>query len=217
LKYIKTLSLLLLAHSLIGPLNAFKQGSHQALSREAWHAVQGLEQFLDIGELTDEIAKIDEHATNDDPNQFRHSMRSKNVSLGDSMKATGEYVEKEMEAAVDAAKKAMKGLASRHIARILHAVQDQKHEWTSCNEKSNVPESDNACSYSAEGCPDGKGNHGLDINCGPGPLGAIAAANYVMGNHQLRTDMWPPESMKDVARRRSIVQLNEFVRRMKQP
>jgi hypothetical protein len=192
------------------PSKAFSKGKHKDIVRAIWNVVPEIPHLLDHDTVVNEVADIDSLGTNDDANQYRHSMRSHNQSLSAAQQRTADYVEDQMRKAVAASRRSDKTEASLRIGDILHAVQDEKHDWTSCNVGSNGAASRKNCGGSTK-CDAGDGNHGLDIDCW---VHTIPQVVTWQANPQTKTDDNPPRPMQTAAETRSIEKLNEFVKRV---
>lgn len=176
----------------------------------------------------------------------RHSMRPDNTTLFEAQDKAAQYVQGEMRAAVREAKRGGrrgKREAGTHLGRVLHAIQDGKHNWSSCAPDSNPPDSNPegpnlGCSESFSGCPHkGQGHHGLTFGCWlprDVPIGEIVVngvvpairdldwsrlcQGYSTENFQIQTDelfLFLVEQRLE-AERQSIDALAEFIKRVKQ-
>ena len=136
---------------------------------------------------------------NSDADQYKHTMRPSHVPTVTAQAATALFVNHEIELAVLFGNGKNPKLAGIHLGRALHADQDAKHNWASCNAASNGSDSNQAC---PNGCgPPGLGNHTLSLDCG----GRLAMPGY-----QERTDLLPL-SLYDQALDRSVQILRNFV------
>lgn len=154
-------------------LLAFCRTHHNTLIDYAFDGAKGMGTFADRGAAKSESKDVDDPVgpESGEEHQFKHSMRPSGTSLADAQQLADLYIDYYMQLAVVAAKRKppQKTVAGRYLGRILHAVQDRKHRWTSCGPDSNLdnpPKSDSACSYTESGCPNlGEGNHGLVADC----------------------------------------------------
>jgi len=199
---------------------AFCPEIHSTLIHGAFGYARGIGTFADRGAAITESMKIDEPfgPGSGEEHQFKHSMRPAGTSLVGAQGATALYVDYYLNLAVIAAKEnpPQRKLAGGYLGRILHAVQDRKHRWTSCWADSNLdvpPNSSMPCSDTPVGCPnDGEGNHGLLVDCTlprdfmhmirNAPLSFNALCMHygaVSNNFQLRTDADPQDNQLERA------------------
>ena len=93
-------------------------------------------------------------------------------------------------------------------------AQDEKHNWCSCGPKSNLNESNAACSSAPSGCgSEGEGHHNLFDNC------FLRHLSDCGGNFQCITDKDPTKDPDwthwDDAIERSRQALREFAAKVK--
>jgi hypothetical protein len=186
-----------------GAATAFWYDKHNWLMDEAFSKTKA-DSFADRQSAKNSSFRVD-LVSNDESSQFKHSMRPAGVSTSEAQRKAQEYIESELRLAVAAAKAgpSHKGEAGKHVGLALHAIQDRKHNWCSCNDSSNPPDSKDPCSSSASGCTGaGRGNHGLS-GCGP--------FTDDKNNFQHKTDRDPTDKQISDTLGRSIDFLNRFV------
>jgi len=184
-----------------GSLRAFWYDIHNGLIDEAFDSA-GADLYADRQSAKNSSFRVDLFS-NDEANQFKHSMRPAGMVTPDAQRKADQYIESELKLAVAAAKSGRKGEAGRHVGLALHAIQDRKHNWCSCNESSNGSESMDGCNSSAPGCAvAGRGNHGL-AGCGP--------FTDDKNNFQHKTDQEPTGKQISSALSQSVDFLNGFV------
>lgn len=182
---------------------AFWFDIHIWLIKDAFEAVPNADSLADRQTAMLAGTVVDQPTTNDDRSQYRHSMRSSGDSPEQARSNTDAYIEHEFDEAIRYAKASNKREAGRHIGLILHAIQDEKHNWCSCSSSSNPPDSsDNCNSFKTGVCAPGKGNHGLQPNC------LLPDGGY---NFQRETDRLPTTDQIRDARTESIRLLRRFV------
>ena len=182
-------------------VTAFWYDKHNWLIDEAFSSA-GADLYADRQSAKNSSLKVD-LLSNDEGNQFKHSMRPAGMATPDARRKADQYIESELTLAVAAAKARRKGDAGRHVGLALHAIQDRKHNWCSCNESSNSPESKDKCNSSVAGCAvAGRGNHGL-AGCGP--------FTDDKNNFQHKTDREPTDKQLSSALGQSVDFLNRFV------
>lgn len=175
---------------------AFCPRWHNHLIAESFGAeeVERVNAYAELQSAKDESANVDQLEFKDPE---RHSMRPQRTDLTFAQAKTADYLKTWMDAAVTAAKNKRKDEAGRALGRVLHAIQDGKHQWVSCGPDSNGTDSANTCSESPTGCTEeGVGNHGLDLFCFVprelvrNPL-RIPCWSGRIKNFQMHTDMDP--------------------------
>jgi hypothetical protein len=197
-------SLLLLLVGAATVAHGFYRDTHKRLIGEAFDAVPGADDYADRHAAEAESARVDLPATNNEANQYRHSMRPTGDLLPAAQTKAAGYMKQELDAAVRLARlrPLNKVQVGYHLGLVLHLIQDRKHNWTSCGPLSNPHDSDTACDSSKPGCPAGMGNHGLTFDClrpGSDP------------NFQHDTDQNPADTQLDRARAESIDMLRGFL------
>ena len=241
---VSRLTLALLAFSLAFPLpfaHAFCPQRHQEYIIQAFAAYPAVYDFAELQAALDASVEVDRPSMNPLSKRFivtpphMHSMRRDNTTLFEAKAQGARYVEDEMKAAVREAKRGRQGEAGRHLGRVLHTVQDSKHNWSSCAPASNRPESSLDCSESDSGCPHkGQGHHGLRLAClvpadvptteivNNGVLPAIQELDlsrlcqgYSTKNFQILTDVFPLPEQRSEAEWQSRDAVAEFMKRVK--
>ncbi|MBV9763249.1 MAG: hypothetical protein JOZ48_00270, partial [Acidobacteriaceae bacterium] len=152
---------------------------------------------------------IDQPSLFNDHYQFLHSMRPSGVSLNDTRIKTNEFIDEELRAAIIAAKAKNKYVAGWHLGLMLHTIQDGKHNFCSCSESSNPPDSSTACNSTGP-CSTGLGNHGF-VN-GTGCLVPSLRSNF-----QMNTDRFPTRQQLRAAGQTSLDYVRKFVDGVRQP
>lgn len=158
-------------------LLAFCPSHHNELIDYAFGEADGIGEFADRGAAMEESLDVDAllGPESGEEHQFKHSMRPARTSLVAAQEAARLYLDYYMGLAVTFAKEKppRKMLVGRYLGRILHAVQDRKHRWSSCGPDSNLENPPSLTSSNAlcsddrnHGClREGEGNHGLISNC----------------------------------------------------
>jgi hypothetical protein len=189
--------------------HGFYRETHIQITADAFAAVTDADNYADRHATESAAVRVDAPATNDDANQYRHSMRPSGKSLHDAQTMADDYMKRELDAAVQAARlhPPDKVAAGRHLGLVLHAIQDRKHNWTSCGPDSNPADSKPAACDSSKPCPMGKGNHGLIGDC---------LVSDFSTNFQRETDK-KPFGYTERPLTESIAKLNEFVARVRAP
>jgi hypothetical protein len=186
----KVLVLFIAISMSVNTLNAYRPGFHSELTDNAIKGLQpavrkALEERVDLKRLRRAVEDVDDSLTNDDKHQNLHSMRTRGQSLADARQLAGELSGKELDAAVGDARAGLSPTAvADHLARAIHAVQDEKHHWTSCNPDTNGKASQDTCYTTGQTCTDGSGNHGLGPNC-------EIQTNITLRNFQNWSDLHP--------------------------
>ena len=97
--------------------------------------------------------------------------------------------------------------AGQALGRLLHLVQDRKHNWCSCGFRSNPKDSEDKCAAQEGGCQiPGFGNHAMRA------CSLRLEVINPLTHFQLKTDGDPNEKQKAQALQDSIAVLKEFLR-----
>ena len=175
---------------------------HGNLIRESFDRVREVRRYAAADAAVNASEQLDDDGMGVERLQFQHSMRPAGVSTARARELADEFVEVELSAAVDAAFRGDKPSAGRHLGRLLHTLQDQKHNWCSCGDDSNPSDSEERC---GPNCNPGFGNHGL-----PG-----CRMRLSLGNFQWLTDGAPNPSQLKAAATISDQYLNRFLDRVR--
>lgn len=184
-------------------MEAFWPRHHSGLIRQAFERVPEARNLVDVDSAVEKSEAVD-NQENDEGNQHKHSMRPANQTLAAAQEHADNYRQSFMELAVKFAVRGDKKVAGEALGRLLHVVQDRKHNWCSCGAASNRPDSANNCSQSGCATP-GLGNHALG-GCRKSSL----EVSLPWDNFQLWTDGSPTQPQLDRAVGDSVGVLTEF-------
>lgn len=185
-------------------LNAFLPVHHGGLIREAFLMVKEANDLAAVDMAVEESTRVDKQE-NDEADQYKHSMRPAGLSLADSQAKARQYYKTYLDAAVQSALRGDRKAAGQALGRLLHLVQDEKHQWCSCGSTSNITDSQDDCAAQGTCTGPGFGNHALK-DCRKLGLEANPFRQF-----QLKTDIRPVQSQTTLARNASVHVLNDFV------
>lgn len=187
-------------------LRAFTPGYHGGLIRQAFDSVREAPALVDVDSAVEQSYRVDDQE-NDETNQYKHSMRPAGLTLADAQAKADDYRQTFMDTAIRSALRGDLKAAGEALGRLLHLVQDRKHNWCSCGSASNHLDSANDCGAHEGGCSTpGLGNHAM-TNCSKLSLETLTP----WAHFQLKTEKWPSQAQRVRAVGDSVGVLTEFV------
>lgn len=194
-----------IAVGFLSPLEGFLPKHHGGLIRQAFDAVDEASNLASVDSAVEESTELDRREANE-AEEYKHSMRPASQGLAEARAKADEYWQTFMATAVSSALRGDRRAAGQALGRLLHLVQDRKHNWCSCGRDSNPRDSHDACAAQGGACSaPGLGNHAMTW-C------SLVLEASPFNHFQLKTDLHPTDPQMHQALKDSIDVLGQFIR-----